>query len=985
MTHQKSRAGFQTVFRQATGNATPYPFQEELALGDDLPELLDVPTGLGKTAAAILAWLWRRRFEKEEIRSRTPRRLVYCLPMRVLVEQTIAEAVRILDRLGLLAGRAEWDAYESAECPSSNARLNGDGYRPAAEDDRPIGWARDHGDRGSGRIAVHLLMGGEDRTDWALWPERDAVLVGTQDMLLSRALNRGYSARRARWPMEFGLLTNDCLWVFDEVQLMGSGLATSAQLSCFASKLWTPQIANHFLWMSATIAAEGLQTRDRQDLGCTTGAAHKLTSNDEWLPQVQIRLRAQKAVAVLEKPAKATQRDGCGILDRHEPGRLTLVVLNTVRSAKDMFSQLRTAVGKAAKKKGGPPQPEICLLHSRFRPCDRRIRMNRLLDFTHAQDANTGAVEGHPGYVLVATQVVEAGLDISACRLWSEIGPWASCIQRLGRLNREGKQPGASAVFWMPKAERQGENASAAPNANRVGPYDKTQLEQAKQLLQNVVERMEAWACAWGHAESLRTAGGDVTVNTSGLFLGSLNDVSASPKARNALKFEPEAVIRPDDLFELFSTEPDLAGGFTDISHFVRDQDRNADVQVFWREFDPKRDPSPDEPAPVRDELCPVPFYEFRRFLGNKRVAWEWDFEVGRWVRRRSWDVFPGMTLMLPRTQGGYSEEVGWTGDPADRLREEDDVLKNVQARTQRPDALEFDPTSFASEWLPLPDHLADVHAGTDRLVKALGLAGTPEGDALLIAARWHDWGKALPRFQEAVARYVERVVTRCDAILNDPQFAALDTVVRELRKSFLPPSQCGVWAKWPDIRDAANEPALRESDLPEVAALLKTQFRPGLRHEAASALAAWEAWCAGSSELTALAVYLIASHHGKVRTALRRMHKNDEVFGLRQGDVLPAVDGYFPSQVVLAFDAKRVGMTGMWRDDEEFVPARPSWAATLSEFLGPVLPDEPCPCEAVSGKEPRRLGPFKLAYLEAILRAADGRASRTPRKGGPQ
>jgi hypothetical protein len=48
-------------------------------------------------------------------------------------------------------------------------------------------------------------------------------------MLLSRALNRGYGMSRYRWPMHFGLLNNDCLWVMDEVQLMGSGLTTSLQ------------------------------------------------------------------------------------------------------------------------------------------------------------------------------------------------------------------------------------------------------------------------------------------------------------------------------------------------------------------------------------------------------------------------------------------------------------------------------------------------------------------------------------------------------------------------------------------------------------------------------------------------------------------------------------------------------------------------------------------------------------------------------------
>ena len=41
-------------------------------------------------------------------------------------------------------------------------------------------------------------------------PKRPAILIGTQDMLLSRALNRGYGMSRYRWPMHFGLLNNDC-------------------------------------------------------------------------------------------------------------------------------------------------------------------------------------------------------------------------------------------------------------------------------------------------------------------------------------------------------------------------------------------------------------------------------------------------------------------------------------------------------------------------------------------------------------------------------------------------------------------------------------------------------------------------------------------------------------------------------------------------------------------------------------------------------
>ena len=225
---------YEAFFSQATGQPSPLPYQVTLALDNPSAALLEVPTGLGKTSAAILAWLWRRRFADEAVRVGTPRRLVYCLPMRVLVEQTLNEAVKWLARLGLLAGEAQWTECED-DLPTKTSRLRI--YRPTPEATQVNGWATSNDDRGRYPIPVHLLLGGEERTDWALWPERDAILIGTQDMLLSRALNRGYAAGRARWPLEFGLLNNDCLWVFDEIQLMDTGLATSLQLDAWRRTL----------------------------------------------------------------------------------------------------------------------------------------------------------------------------------------------------------------------------------------------------------------------------------------------------------------------------------------------------------------------------------------------------------------------------------------------------------------------------------------------------------------------------------------------------------------------------------------------------------------------------------------------------------------------------------------------------------------------------------------------------------------------------
>jgi CRISPR-associated endonuclease/helicase Cas3 len=73
---------FHAFFHAATGHP-PYDYQRRLASEPVQSRLIHTPTGAGKTAATILAWLWRLKVDRDN----TPRRLIYCLPMRVLVEQ----------------------------------------------------------------------------------------------------------------------------------------------------------------------------------------------------------------------------------------------------------------------------------------------------------------------------------------------------------------------------------------------------------------------------------------------------------------------------------------------------------------------------------------------------------------------------------------------------------------------------------------------------------------------------------------------------------------------------------------------------------------------------------------------------------------------------------------------------------------------------------------------------------------------------------
>ncbi len=267
-------------------------------------------------------------------------------------------------------------------------------------------------------------MGGEDAREWFLYPERPAIIIGTQDMLVSRALNRGYASGRARWPVEFGLLNQDGLWVMDEVQLMDVGLATSAQLQAYrdgdSSKGLRPC---HTWWMSATLQPAWLRSVD-------TVAYHSAWAEEPCAVPPDERAGGlwdvQKMLVV-----DAIEHDDAGafagrILAEHaataatEYGRITLVVCNTVHRACETFDAL-----KVSGRVDG-----LELVHSRFRPREREVWRDRFL--------TRAGCSPDSDRIIVATQVVEAGVDISAGCLITEFAPWPSLVQRFGRCARYG-------------------------------------------------------------------------------------------------------------------------------------------------------------------------------------------------------------------------------------------------------------------------------------------------------------------------------------------------------------------------------------------------------------------------------------------------------------------------------------------------------------------------------------------------------------------
>jgi CRISPR-associated endonuclease/helicase Cas3 len=268
-----------------------------------------------------------------------------------------------------------------------------------------------------------------------------------------------------------------------------------------------------------------------------------------------------------------------------------------------------------------------------------------------------------------------------------------------------------------------------------------------------------------------------------------------------------------------------------------------------------------------------------------------------------------------------------------------------------------------------------------------LGLQETPLGEALVTAAHWHDWGKSVDKWQDTVKSHVANACDKLEEVAKTVAVPGFDEVVAEWRDRLRSKNGIGEpWGKFPDARAAALDRRLNLGDREraQLSRRLRVPFRPTLRHEAASALAAWQPWLAKSHGLTALAVYLIACHHGKVRTVLRSRHGGSDVFGLTNGTNLQAVPGCFPAPTSLCTDAKYVGAFGEWDlANNRFTITSPSWLQMVAELLGRKREGEPVTSDVIPENEPRDLGPLALAYLEALLRAADVRASRQPGKGG--
>ena len=413
--------------------------------------------------------------------------------------------------------------------------------------------------------------------------------------------------------------------------------------------------------MSATLEPDWLETVDFR--GKFSGEALRLEEAD-YDPNLALhkRMTAKKTLAALGVSASKDMKAAAKrITENHIRGTRTLVVLNTVDRAKAVYSELEKLRKKSAT-------PALMLVHSRFRPQERE-EINAQI-----QEASEVTCDR----IIVATQVVEAGVDISSRTLVTELAPWASIVQRIGRCNRTGDD-GPGRVFWIDVDEKMSL------------PYSAAHLAFARE-----------------HA---------IALDGKSVSPKSLDDYKRQNESPGSpfFPFEHTHVLRRRDLIGLADTSPDLSGN--DVT-FVRSDDPETDIQVFWRDV-AAGGPGAHEPVAHRRELCNVPIGQAREFLDEliqkKRMsAFVWDHLDDRWAKLHPRQIRPGLMILMPAAAGGYSR-LGWDRDSTAAV-----APISTQA-TRCEEGTASDPNSSIPVAISILEHTQHVRYELTQLIGELG------------------------------------------------------------------------------------------------------------------------------------------------------------------------------------------------------------------------------------------------------------------------
>lgn len=307
-------------------------------------------------------------------------------------------------------------------------------------------------------VATPLLRGGASPSrEWLDDPVSCVVLCATPDMWGSRLLLSGYGSRAQARPREAGLLAFDTVAVVDEAHLSRQLVRTARRIAELAA------VAEESVDVPVLQVVETTATPSA-DAGDAVGVAPEDLDVDELLRQ---RLATPKPVTLLPSANWPVPPTGPGhaagvavIADeavrlRSEYGSTVGCFVNTVAVAVSVRAELQARGMR------------IELVCGRLRPYDvDRLKGSGLLSLTGDSTVD----------VLVATQSLEVGVDLDLSAAVTELAPGGALAQRAGRVNRLGRRGQSTITVVVPAAD--------LPDGDSIGPYRRDDLDAARAWLE---------------------------------------------------------------------------------------------------------------------------------------------------------------------------------------------------------------------------------------------------------------------------------------------------------------------------------------------------------------------------------------------------------------------------------------------------------------------------------------------------------------------
>ncbi|MDP2350308.1 MAG: type I-U CRISPR-associated helicase/endonuclease Cas3 [Chloroflexota bacterium] len=412
---------FDEFFASVHGGATPFAWQRRLLASvleeGRWPDRIVAPTGAGKTAV-IDVHVFAVALMAAGAGPCVPRRLSLVVDRRALVDsqfdlaRSIGRALREAPDTGILG-----------EVRTSLASLRS---------------SRQHG---VVPLLVTMLRGGVPASRrWVDDPAAAAVICATPAMWGSRLLFRGYGTGRLARPREAGLLAYDSVIVVDEAHLAQQLVATARRIDALEAMASEPLSAPRLQVVEAT--ATGAAMQGGRSVGVTEDDLGSGINGEEVLARRLLRPKPVSLVPCAEWPAGSPAARSAiarlmadqaeDLLDAH--GRTVACIANTVAGALAVATDLR--------KRGRTVE----ILVGRMRPHDviaLRRRRPRLL-----------TIDGDPDVdVVVATQTIEVGLDADFSAMVTELAAGSAIAQRAGRVNRLGRRDSTEVRVLVPQGE----------------------------------------------------------------------------------------------------------------------------------------------------------------------------------------------------------------------------------------------------------------------------------------------------------------------------------------------------------------------------------------------------------------------------------------------------------------------------------------------------------------------------------------------------